>query len=118
MLAYVQKIESACQALAPGFTCLFVFRNKGLSHRKNKDLLFNTTDLLSAYGACKIAYVRTSKENPKRYWLNPLNIQTFIPIEYALNTKEAEEILDSKTPQVKFLNTFVAEEARTSLSGS
>ncbi|MBC8431961.1 MAG: hypothetical protein H8D96_08570 [Desulfobacterales bacterium] len=109
MCAYVQKIESACKALASGFTCLLIMQKNGLIRQKDKDLLFNTTDLISAYGAGKVAHVVKTKENSKRYWLNPLYIKTFIPIEHALSTKEAEEILDGKTPQIKSLKTIVPE---------
>ena len=103
MRAYVQKIESACQALSPGFTCLFVLHKKGLIHQKNKDLLFRTTDLLSAYGASKVAYVRKTNGNSSMSRLSPATFQPFIPVEHALNIKEAENILDGKTAQIRSL---------------
>ena len=52
--AYVNKIESACSNLAPGFTCLTVLNKKGLLRQREKDLLFNTVDLIYTYGASKI----------------------------------------------------------------
>ncbi|MBC8431949.1 MAG: hypothetical protein H8D96_08505 [Desulfobacterales bacterium] len=103
MFAYVQKIESACKALASGFTCLLVLQKNGLIHQKNKDLLFSTTDLISAYGASKVAYVRKTNGNSSISRLSPLNFQPFIPVEHALNIKEAENILDGKTPYIRSL---------------
>lgn len=97
MCAYVQKIESACQTLTSGFTCLLVLQTNGMIRQKDKDLLFNTTGLISAYGASKVAYVRKTSGNPSMSRLSPFNFQTFTPVAHALNIKEAEDILDGKT---------------------
>ena len=94
MVDYVQKIESACKALAPSFTCLLVLQTTGMIRQKDKDLIFKTTDLISAYGAGRVAYVGETKKNPQSYWFNPVFFQTFIPIEHARSIKEAEAILD------------------------
>ncbi len=111
--AYVQKIESACNALAPSFTCLLVLETNKMIRQKDKDLLFNTTDLISAYGAGRVVYVGKTKDHPKDYKIDPIYFQTFIPIEHARSTTEAEAILDRipsrmqstperKTPQVVY----------------
>ncbi len=115
MLAYVEKIESACKALASGFTCLLVLQKNGLIRQKDKDLLFNTTDLISAYGASKVAYVRKTNGNPRMSRLSPLNFQTFIPVEHALTIKEAEDILDGKAPEIRSSKTFQLQQTRETL---
>ncbi len=118
MFAYVQKIESACKALASGFTCLIVLQKKGLISQKDKDLLFSTMDFISAYGASKVAYVRKTNDDSSMSRLSPFNFQTFTPVEHALNIKEAEDILNGKTPEIKPLKTFQSKEAWTNFWGN
>jgi len=67
--------------------------------QKDKDLLFNTTDLISAYGAGRVAYVGKTKDHPQGFRINPVYFQTFIPIEHARSTAEAEAILDRTAPR-------------------
>jgi len=104
MPVYVQKIESACRALVPGFTCVAVLRKNGLLRQIDKDLLFNTTDLISAYGVSKVAYVRNNQaeenENPS---IN-INQHSYVPVHCASNVNEAEALLDGIPPVVMSLN--------------
>jgi len=97
------------------FTCLIVLKKNGLVRQKDKDLLFSTTDLISAYGAGKIVYVRKTSDNPYAPRPNPFKFQTFVPVEHAVTIKEAENILDGKTPQTKSLKAFQAKESLKNL---
>ena len=97
MPAYVRKIESACRTLNPGFTCLTVFRKKGKLNRKDNDLFFNTTGLISAYGASKVVIIYKDKGGRKSSLAAiPLDYKAFIPVQRAPNKKQAENILDDK----------------------
>lgn len=97
MPAYVRKIESACKALIPGFTCLAVFRKKGQLSRQDNDLFFNTTGLISAYGASKVVIIYKDKGGRKNGLAAiPRDYKAFIPVQRALNKKQAEDILDGK----------------------
>jgi hypothetical protein len=97
MPAYVRKIESACRTLNPGFTCLTVFRKKGRLSRKDNDLFFNTTGLISAYGASRVVIIHKEKGG-RRNGLSaiPRDYKALIPVQRALNKKQAENILDDK----------------------
>lgn len=98
MPAYVRKIESACRKLDPGFTCLTVFRKKGKLSRKDNDLFFNTTGLISAYGASKVVIIYKDTGGGKNSLAEiPRGYKTFIPVQRALNKKQAENILDGET---------------------
>jgi len=108
MLAYVQNIESACRILSSGFSCLMVLRKNGLIHQKDKDLLFSTTDLISAYGAGKIVYVKKPNDTISASWLNQFYIQPFIPVEIASNMEEAEAILNCWKSKFRFSKVFSA----------
>ena len=96
MRAYVRNIESACNELVSGFTCLIVLQKKGMVRQKDEDFLFSTTDLISAYGAEKIAYVRKTNGNAKMSRISPFNFQTFTPVEHVVSIQEAEDFLDGK----------------------
>ena len=108
MFEYVEDIESACRALSFGFSCLMVLRKNGLIHQKDKDLLFSTTDLISAYGAGKIVYVKKPNDTISASWLNQFYIQPFIPVEIASNIDEAENILDRRKSELRFSKVFSA----------
>lgn len=95
---YVNQIESACKYLAPGFTCVAVLNKKGLIRQKDEDLLFNTADLVYAYGAHKIVYVRKTNHNSELFQRRLMNFQIAATVENATNIQEAEEILDERTP--------------------
>ncbi len=92
----VDEIENACKYLAAGFTCLTVLDINRLVRQSDKDLLFNTADLVYAYGASKIVHVRDN--NDATVFLQPslMNFQTYFPVENAKNIQEAEDILDQK----------------------
>ena len=106
MPVYVRKIESACKALVPGFTCVAVLRKNGLIRQIDKDLLFNTTDLISAYGVSKVAYVRnnTAEEN-EIPWIS-INMHSYVPVYCVPNVNEAEAILDGKSSAMMPLSRF------------
>jgi len=108
MLAYVQNIESACRILSSGFSCLMVLRKNGLIHQKDKDLLFSTTDLISAYGAGKVVYVKKPNDTTSASWLNQFYIQPVIPVEIASNIEEAENILNFRKSEFRFSKAFSA----------
>jgi len=69
--AFVRKLESACLALIPGFTCLAVIPSSGLDHRRDQDLFSNTMDLISAYGAKKVVCVKAAGEKLSGRRSNP-----------------------------------------------
>jgi hypothetical protein len=94
---YVDQIESACKYLAPGFTCVAVVNKEGLICQKDQDLFFNTADLVYAYGARKIVYVRETHHNSDLFHRSLMNFQVAAMVENAANIQEAEEILDEKT---------------------
>ncbi|HUV76543.1 MAG TPA: hypothetical protein VMW06_00665 [Desulfobacterales bacterium] len=108
MFTYVQNIESACRVLSSGFSCLMVLRKNGLIHQKDKDLLFSTTDLISAYGAGKVVYVKKPNDNSSASWLRRFYIQPFIPVEIASNIEEAEDILDCRKSEFRFSRALSA----------
>ena len=92
--AYVNDIESACKDLVPGFTCLTVFKRNGIVRQSDRDQLFNTADLIYAYGATKIVHVTKNNESSGFFPRSLVGFQTYFPVENAENVKEAEEILD------------------------
>ena len=95
---YVDQIESACRYLAPGFTCVAVLNKKGLMRQKDQDLLFNTADLIYAYGARKIVYVRKTNYNSELFRRSLMNFQLAATVENVTDIREADEILDERTP--------------------
>jgi hypothetical protein len=94
---YVDQIESACKYLAPGFTCVAILNKEGLIRQKDQDLLFNTADLVYAYGAHKIVYVRKSNHQPELFQRSLVNSQIPGSVENATDIQEADDILDEKT---------------------
>ena len=95
MNAYVDKIEQACKKLLPGFTCIAVFPRNEDPKQKELDLLFNTEDLIYAYGATKIVRVKKSSRTLARFRKIWLNMQSNIEVEDVTTVQEAEKILDS-----------------------
>jgi hypothetical protein len=95
---YVDRIESACRYLAPGFTCVAILNKKGLIRQKDQDLMFNTADLVYAYGARKIVYVRKPNHDSELLQQSLMNFQLAASVENASNIQEAEEILDERNP--------------------
>ena len=93
---YVNQIENACKYLVPGFTCLAVLNRKGILRQSDKDLLFNTADLVYSYGASKIVNVKKSNNTSGFLRRRLIGLQTEFPIENAENIRQAEEILDGK----------------------
>jgi len=103
MPVYVQKIESACRALVPGFTCVAVLRKNGLLRQIDKDLLFNTTDLISAYGVSKVAYVRDNQAEEIEIPSININQHSYVPVHCTTDVNEAEAILDDRSSAVMSL---------------
>jgi len=93
--AFVRKLESACLALIPGFTCLAVIPSSGFDHRRDQDLFSNTMDLISAYGAKKVVCVKAAGEKlSDRLTSIPMSLQSRIPVKQAADLKEAENLLN------------------------
>lgn len=92
---YVEQVENACSELIPGFTCMTVFQNRRVIRVKDENLLLDTTDLLSAYGASCVVWVNINASR-SRLKKNPAK-QTRIPVEMAPDIKSAENILDRQT---------------------
>lgn len=95
MPVFVRKLELACLALIPGFTCLAVIPPSGLDHRRDRDLLGNTTDLISVYGARKVVCVKAAGDRLS-HQLSSIQIafQSRIPVKQAADLKEAEDLLN------------------------
>jgi hypothetical protein len=92
---FVRKLESACLALIPGFTCLAVIPSSGLDHRRDRDLFSNTMDLISAYGAKKVVCVKAAGEKfSDRPTSIPMSFQSRLPVKQAADLKEAENLLN------------------------
>lgn len=104
---YVQKIESACKVLVPGFTCVAVLRKNGLLRQVDKDLLFNTTDLISAYGVSKVAYVRENQPEQNEFPSININLYSYVPVHCTTDVNEAEAILDGRYPVAMSLKRVV-----------
>ena len=94
IVAYVNEVESACRNLALGFTCLTVLNKKGSIRQREKDLLFNTVDLIYVYGASKIVYASENNNNSGFFQRSLRGYQTDITVENAKNIQGAEDILD------------------------
>ena len=92
---YVERIENACNELIPSFSCLTVVHNRRGIRPRDRDMLFNTTELISAYGAGFAVWVLKNacrsqiNANPAR--------QTQIPVAMAPDIQSAESILDRQT---------------------
>lgn len=96
MKKYVNEIENAIMSLAPGFTCLTVLNKEGIVHQSEKNLLFNTTDLVYAYGASKIVHVREKWYSPNLFQKSLVGLKPYFSFENAKSIREAEIILDGK----------------------
>ena len=96
MTAYVDKIENACSDLPYNFSCVVVLDKKGIVRQSDIDLLFNTMDLIYAYGADRIILVRKNNGNSNFFQPNPLHFKTCFTVENAMDIKEAETILDQR----------------------
>ena len=93
---YVNTIENACEDLPNNFSCVVVLDKKGIVRQSDIDLLFNTMDLIYAYGADRIILVRKNNGNSDFFQPNPLNFNTCFTVENAMNIQEAENILDQR----------------------
>ncbi len=94
--AYVDKIENACGDLPYNFSCVVVLDKKGIVRQSDIDLLFNTMDLIYAYGADRIILVRKNNGNSHFVHPNLLNFKTCFAVENAVDIQEAEDILDQR----------------------
>ena len=101
--AYVNQIENACKYLVSGFTCLTVLNREGILRQSDKDLLFNTADLVYSYGAGKIVNVKKSNNSKGFLRRRLIGFQADFPIENAENIRQAEEILDGEKYKEKSL---------------
>lgn len=99
--AYVIQIENACKYLVSGFTCLTVLNGKGILRQSDKDLLFNTADLVYSYGASRIVNVKKSTNSSGFLRWRLIGLQTDFPIENAENIRQAEKILDGRKYEEK-----------------
>jgi hypothetical protein len=55
---FVRKLEAACLVLVPGFTCRAIVPYGSPENRRDGDFLRYTTDLITAYGAGKIVFLK------------------------------------------------------------
>lgn len=94
--AYVNTIENACGDLPYNFSCVVVLDKKGIVRQSDIDLLFNTMDLIYAYGADRIILVRKNGDSHDFFQPNLLNFKTCFTIENAMDIQEAENILDQR----------------------
>jgi len=94
--AYVDKIENACGDLPYNFSCVIVLDKKGIVRQSDIDLLFNTMDLIYAYGADRIILVRKNNGNSHFFQPNLLNFKTCFTVENAMDIQHAENILDQR----------------------
>ena len=94
--AYVNTIENACGDLPYNFSCVVVLEKKGIIRQSDIDLLFNTMDLIYAYGADRIILVRKNNGNSDFFQPKLLNFNTCFTVENAMDIQEAENILDQR----------------------
>ena len=94
--AYVNTIENACGDLPYNFSCVVVFDKKEIIRQSDIDLLFNTMDLIYAYGAGRIIFVRKNNDNSNFLPTDLYHFKTCFTIENAMDIKEAETILDQR----------------------
>ena len=95
MPKYVEQVETACNELLPGFTCMTVFQNGRVIRARDENLFLDTADLISAYGASCVVWVNKNASRA-RLISNPPK-QTRIPVEVAPDIKLGESILDRQT---------------------
>ena len=96
MKEYVDKIENACEDLPFNFSCVVVLDKKGIVRQSDIDLLFNTMDLIYAYGAGRIIFVRKNNDNSNFFPSDLYHFKTCFTVENAMDIKEAETILDQR----------------------
>jgi hypothetical protein len=96
MKEYVDKIENACEDLPFNFSCVVVLDKKGIVRQSDIDLLFNTMDLIYAYGAGRIIFVRKNNGNSNFFPPDLYHFKTCFTIENAMDIQEAEAILDQR----------------------
>jgi len=94
--AYVDAIENACGDLAYNFSCVVVLNKKGIVRQSEIDLLFNTVDLIYAYGADRIILVRKNNGDSDFFQPNLLNFKTCFTVENVMDIQEAENMLDQR----------------------
>ena len=94
--AYVNTIENACGDLPYNFSCVVVFDKKEIIRQSDIDLLFNTMDLIYAYGAGRIIFVRKNNGNSNFFPHDLYHFKTCFTIENAMDIQEAEAILDQR----------------------
>jgi hypothetical protein len=94
--AYVNAIENACKNLAYNFSCVAVLDKKGIVRQRDIDLLFNTVDLIYAYGAERIILVRKNNGNSDFFQPDLLNFKAYFTVENAMDVQEAENMLDQR----------------------
>ena len=93
--AYVNAIENACQDLISNFSCVAVLDKKRIVRQSDIDLLFDTVNLIYAYGADRIILVK--KDNDALDFFRPylFDFQSDVKVENAINIQEAENILEN-----------------------
>jgi hypothetical protein len=94
--AYVDKIENACGDLPYNFSCVVVLDKTGTVRQSDIDLLFNTVDLIYAYGADRIILVRNNDGNSPFFYPDLLNFKTCFTVENAMDIQDAENKLDQR----------------------
>ena len=93
---YVNIIENACGDLAYNFTCVAVLDKKGNVRQKDLDLLFNTVDLIYAYGAGRIVLVGKNNTDADIFQHNLSSLKACFAVENARDMQEAEDKLDQR----------------------
>ena len=93
---FVNAIENACGNLAYSFSCVAVFDIKENIRQSDIDLLFNTVDLVYAYGAGRIVLVGKNSGNSNVLQQNLFNLKTWFTVENARDIQEAENMLDQR----------------------
>ena len=91
---YVNIIESACGDLAYNFSCIAVLDKKTGVRQNDLDLLFNTVDLIYAYGAGRIVLVGKNNTDADFFQQNLFNLKACFAVENARDMQEAEDKLD------------------------
>ncbi len=91
-----QKIRERLQEFGARFYVPDSSKYKGLIRQREKDLLFNTVDLIYAYGVSKIVYVRENNNNSGFFQRSLRDFQADFTVDNAKNNQEAEDILDEK----------------------
>lgn len=97
MPAYVHRIEAACSRLITGFTCLIELRAAGLVRQRDIDLLASTVDLISAYGAARVAYLVSGQKTSALSFPTMALAQSFVPVSQVHSFREAKALLDWKS---------------------